>query len=123
MFPNKDGRLTPGQFARVRLPVGEKYRGLLVNDQAIGIDQGQKYLLIVNKENKAEYRPVTPGRLEKGLRVFPPGSGLEPGAQADGRQETEALDVHVAGTLAGCPPGIYRRLQRRARGDQREERP
>src|SRR5262249_44863652 len=53
-FPNKDGRLTPGQFARVRLPVGEKYKGLLVTDQAVGIDQGQKYLLVVNSQNKAE---------------------------------------------------------------------
>jgi RND family efflux transporter MFP subunit len=79
VFANKDGRLTPGQFARVRLPVGEKYKGLLVTDQAIGIDQGQKYLLIVNKDNKAEYRPVTPGRLDGNLRIFPPGSGLKAG--------------------------------------------
>jgi RND family efflux transporter MFP subunit len=79
VFQNKDGRLTPGQFARVRLPVGEKYKGLLVTDQAIGIDQGQKYLLIVNSQNKAEYRPVTPGRLEGDLRIFPPGAGLKAG--------------------------------------------
>src|SRR5439155_235887 len=79
VFPNKDGRLTPGQFARVRLPVGEKYRGLLVTDPAVGIDQGQKYLLIVNSQNKAEYRPVTPGRLDGDLRIFKPGAGLHPG--------------------------------------------
>jgi RND family efflux transporter MFP subunit len=79
VFPNKDGSLTPGQFARVRLPVGEKYKGLLVTDQAIGIDQGQKYLLIVNSQNKAEYRPVMPGRLDGDLRIFPPGAGLKPG--------------------------------------------
>jgi RND family efflux transporter MFP subunit len=79
VFPNKDGRLTPGQFARVRLPVGEKYTGLLVTDQAIGIDQGQKYLLTVNEEKKVEYRPVTPGRREGGLRIFPPGAGIKAG--------------------------------------------
>ncbi len=79
VFANKDGRLTPGQFARVRLPVGEKYKGRLVTDQAIGIDQGQKYLLIVTSQNKAEYRPVVPGRLEGGLRIFPLGAGLQPG--------------------------------------------
>jgi RND family efflux transporter MFP subunit len=79
VFPNKDGRLTPGQFARVRLPVGEKYQGLLVTDQAIGIDQGQKYVLVVNSQNKVEYRPVTPGRLDGDLRIFPPGSGIAPG--------------------------------------------
>jgi RND family efflux transporter MFP subunit len=79
VFPNKDGRLTPGQFARVRLPVGEKYPGLLVTDQAVGIDQGQKYLLIVNNEKKAEYRLVTPGRLDGNLRIFPPEAGLKAG--------------------------------------------
>jgi RND family efflux transporter MFP subunit len=79
VFPNKDGRLTPGQFARIRLPIGEKYTGLLVVDSAIGIDQGQKYLLIVGSDNKAEYRPVTPGRLDGDLRIFPPGSGLKAG--------------------------------------------
>jgi RND family efflux transporter MFP subunit len=79
VFPNKDGRLTPGEFARVRLPIGDKYRGLLVTDNAIGIDQGQKYLLIVNSQNKAEYRPVTPWRLDGDLRVFRPGDGLNPG--------------------------------------------
>jgi RND family efflux transporter MFP subunit len=79
VFPNKDKKLTPGQFARVRLPVGEKYKGQLVTDTAIGIDQGQRYLLIVNDKNKAEYRLVTPGRLDGDLRVFPPGAGLKPG--------------------------------------------
>jgi RND family efflux transporter MFP subunit len=79
VFPNKDGQLTPGQFARVKLPVGEKYKGLLVTDTAIGIDQGQRYVLIVNDKNKAEYRVVTPGRLDGDLRVFGPDSGIKAG--------------------------------------------
>lgn len=79
VFPNKDGRLTPGQFARVRLPVGEKYNGLLVTDHAIGIDQGQRYVLVVNNQNKTEYRPVKPGRLDADLRIFGPDGGLNPG--------------------------------------------
>jgi RND family efflux transporter MFP subunit len=79
VFPNKDGMLTPGLFGRVKLPVGEEYKGLLVTDQAIGIDQGQKYLLVVNDKNKVEYRAVKPGRLEGNLRIFPPDSGLKAG--------------------------------------------
>ncbi len=79
VFPNMDGRLTPNQFVRVRVPVGEKYPGLLVNDKAIGTDQGKKYLLIVNNENKVEYRPAAPGRLDGDLRIFPLGAGLKPG--------------------------------------------
>jgi RND family efflux transporter MFP subunit len=79
VFPNKDGLLTPNQFVRVRVPVGEKYPGLLVSDKAIGTDQGKKYLLIVNNEDKVEYRPVVPGRLDGDLRIFKLGAGLKPG--------------------------------------------
>jgi RND family efflux transporter MFP subunit len=79
VFPNKLGHLTPGQFARVKIPVGKKYQALLVTDQAIGIDQGQKYVLVVNDQKKVEYRPVTPGRVEDGLRIFPPGAGIKAG--------------------------------------------
>jgi RND family efflux transporter MFP subunit len=79
VFPNKDGQLTPGQFARVRLPDGKPYKGLLVTDSAIGTDQGKKFLLIVNSDNKVEYRLVTPDRLEGVLRVFKPDSGLKAG--------------------------------------------
>src|SRR5262245_682812 len=79
VFPNKDDRLKPGQFARLRLPIGGKYKGLLVTAQPIGTDQGQKYVLVANSENKAEYRLVTPRRLEGDLRVFRPGDGLNPG--------------------------------------------
>src|SRR5262249_26105914 len=50
-FRNEDEQLKPGQFARVRLPDGEPYKGLLVTDSAIGTDQGKKYLLVVNSEN------------------------------------------------------------------------
>jgi RND family efflux transporter MFP subunit len=79
VFANKDRQLTPGQFARVKVPIGDTYKGLLVIDQAVGTDQGKKYLLIVNSQNKAEYRPVTPGRIDGGLRIFKPGAGLKPG--------------------------------------------
>src|SRR5262249_29623299 len=79
VFANADRQLTPGLFARVRVPVTDKYKALLVNDTAIGTDQGQKYVLVVNDQNKAEYRLVSPGRLEGDLRVFPPDAGLKPG--------------------------------------------
>jgi multidrug efflux pump subunit AcrA (membrane-fusion protein) len=36
-------------------------------------------LLIVNNQKKAEYRAVSPGRLDGDLRIFPPGAGLNPG--------------------------------------------
>jgi multidrug efflux system membrane fusion protein len=74
---NKDGRFAPGLFARIR--VGDSAaprKAVLVADRAIGTDQSKRFVLVVNGENKAEYREVRPGRLVDGLRVV---EGLEAG--------------------------------------------
>ena len=68
---------TPGLFARVRVPVGDKYQAVMVPERAIGTDQGQKYLLAVNDKNVVEYRAVKLGRLHDNLRVIQ--DGLKPG--------------------------------------------
>ena len=70
--------LRPGMFVRVRLPLGKPHPALLVSEQALGTDQGQKYLLIVDSQNKVDYRRVKTGPLqEDGLRVIE--EGLKPG--------------------------------------------
>ncbi len=61
LFPNTDRALTPGLFVRVRLPVGDAQRSLLVSERAIGTDQGNKYLLVVGPDNVVAYRAVTLG--------------------------------------------------------------
>ncbi len=76
-FANADRRLSPGLFVRVRLPIGDPTRSLLVSERAIGTDQGTKYVLVVNDQNVVEYRPVTLGPLSDGLRVIR--EGLKPG--------------------------------------------
>ncbi|MGE0683653.1 MAG: efflux RND transporter periplasmic adaptor subunit [Candidatus Binatia bacterium] len=78
VFPNTQRILTPGVFTRVRIQGSGKYVALLVTDRAIGTDQGQKYLLVVNDQNVVEYRAVQLGRMQDdGLRVIP--TGLQPG--------------------------------------------
>ncbi|CAN5189047.1 multidrug efflux RND transporter periplasmic adaptor subunit MexE [soil metagenome] len=63
--------LRPGMFVRVRLPIGKPHPALLVCDQAIGTDQSNKYLLIVDDKNKVDYQRITPGPLQDdGLRVI-----------------------------------------------------
>ncbi len=69
VFANDDRHLSPGLFVRVRLPVGDPKASLLVNERAIGTDQGNKYVLVVNGENVVEYKPVELGPLEDGMRV------------------------------------------------------
>jgi len=74
---NKDGYLTPGLFARVRLLGQRSYRAVLVDDRAVGTDQSQKFVYVVDDENKVSYRSVKLGRLNNGLRIIE--EGLQPG--------------------------------------------
>jgi RND family efflux transporter MFP subunit len=77
VFPNKDEALSPGFFARVRVPIGQPHRALLVTDRAIDNDQGQKVLYVVNEKNEVVSRPVRLGALHDGLREIE--GGLKPG--------------------------------------------
>src|SRR5882724_5267620 len=77
VLPNADRLLTPGQFVRVRVPIGEAKPGVLVTDRAIGTDQDRKYVLVVNDKNVVEYRPVKLGPLHDGLRAL--AEGVTPG--------------------------------------------
>jgi RND family efflux transporter MFP subunit len=77
VFPNKDRLMSPGYFARVRVPGSGEYDGLLVRDAAIGSDQGRPYVYVVDAQNVAHYRSVVTGPLEDGLRVIK--EGLKPG--------------------------------------------
>lgn len=77
VWPNPDGLLFPGLFARIRVPTVMRPGALLVNERAIGTDLGGKYLLIVGDDDVVELRHVELGQLEDGMRVIV--SGLEPG--------------------------------------------
>jgi hypothetical protein len=50
---------------------------VLITDRAIGTDQSKKFVLVVDKENKANYRAIKLGPLVDGLRVVK--EGLQPG--------------------------------------------
>jgi RND family efflux transporter MFP subunit len=43
---------SPGLFARVRLPVGSPHKELLIPEEAIGTDQGRKYIYVVQQQKK-----------------------------------------------------------------------
>ena len=53
MFENPNGVLTPGMFARVRVPGSSPYEVLLVPDAAIGTEQARKFVLVIDAENTA----------------------------------------------------------------------
>jgi multidrug efflux pump subunit AcrA (membrane-fusion protein) len=70
-------QLSPGLFARVRLPLGEPHRALLVSERAIDTDQGQKILYLVDDKYEVDSRPVRLGAIHDGLRAIE--DGLKPG--------------------------------------------
>jgi multidrug efflux system membrane fusion protein len=76
-FENKDRGMAPGLFARVQIGGGDSKNALLITDRAVGTDQSRKFVFVVGKDGKAEYRAVTLGPVVDGLRVVR--SGLKPG--------------------------------------------
>jgi RND family efflux transporter MFP subunit len=75
-FDNKDNALAPGLFVRVRMPIGEPFQATLIAEEALGTDQGQKFVYVVDEEGRVEYRRIKVGRLQGGLRVVIDGLAL-----------------------------------------------
>jgi RND family efflux transporter MFP subunit len=76
IIPNPDLTLTPGLFARLRLPGSSQYEALLLPDEAIGSDQTQRFVFVVDDQHTVEYRRVELGPIINGLRVIR--NGLKP---------------------------------------------
>ena len=79
IFDNKDGRLIPGQFVRLQMGQPKTERAMMINERAVGTDQNKKYVMVINKDNKAEYREVSLGVSVDGLRIVT--AGLKDGEQ------------------------------------------
>ena len=77
VFSNDDGRIVPGLFARIRVPLSENHPVLLVSERAIGTDQAQKYVLTLTSSNTVAYQAVTLGPAIDGQRIVR--SGLQAG--------------------------------------------
>jgi RND family efflux transporter MFP subunit len=77
VFSNDDGRIVPGLFARIRVPLSERRSTMLVSERAIGTDQAQKYVLTLTASNTVAYQAVTLGPEIDGQRIIR--SGLSPG--------------------------------------------
>ena len=71
-FPNADGNLLPGMFIRMQVPISGEVDALLITDRAVGSDQGQKFVYVLDGD-KAARRPVTLGPVIDGLRVVTQG--------------------------------------------------
>ncbi|MFO7707857.1 MAG: efflux RND transporter periplasmic adaptor subunit [Desulfobacterales bacterium] len=82
VYPNPRGAagvptLVPGMFVRLRIPIEVRENALLVSERSLGVDQGGRYLLVVNDQDVVEQRPVKIGAAVNGMRV------IEEGLKAD----------------------------------------
>ena len=73
VFDNADGRLMPGQFARLLMGQPKAEPALLISERAVGTDQNKKFVMVVDKDSKAEYREVALGVSVDGMRVVTAG--------------------------------------------------
>jgi multidrug efflux system membrane fusion protein len=91
VLPNKNIALVPGQFIRVRLPIGMIKKAILVNDTAVMSNQIGDYVLVVDNKNVVALRQVTAGPVEGQLRVITDG--------------LSATDKVVIGSIQHAVPG------------------
>lgn len=109
-FDNADGALVPGLYARIKVGGGQPRDAVMIDDAAIGTDQAKKYVLVVDKNNRVQYREIKPGNLHEGLRIVE--NGLQPGEQivVNGMQRVRPNDavkphaVGMAGAAAAARP-------------------
>lgn len=79
-FANSDNILTPGLFARIRIPMTGKYQALLVDERSILTDQANKFVLGIDQSKTpalSVYKPIVLGPSIDGKRIIR--SGLVPG--------------------------------------------
>ena len=53
--------LLPGLIVRCRMPIGSARTGLFIPEEALGSDQGQRYLYVLNDKDEVVYRRVSVG--------------------------------------------------------------
>ena len=111
VFPNDDLALSAGLFGRVRLPIGPPHEALLINDRAIGTDQSQSFILVLNAQDEVEYRAIEIGQAHDGLReVMRYRTTVE--TEPNGQQITKQVEVLkpddrvVVDGLQGVRPGV-----------------
>lgn len=73
ILPNPDLKLTPGLFAKVRIPGSGRTDAVLVPDSAIATDQSEKYVYVIDAGQLVQRQKVEIGRRARGLRIVAKG--------------------------------------------------
>jgi len=108
--------LSPGMFIRLRLPVSATQRCILVPEESLVTDQGQKMVYVLDDQDQVAYRRVTVGQETEGFRVIR--TGVSPGDRVIVRGQQRVRPgikvvpraseqpAHVATPVAAIPPAL-----------------
>lgn len=111
-FDNKDGKLLPGQFVRARVIGGDRQGVFLVPQGAVMQSETGRMVFVVDKDNKAQPRPVTTGEWQGSNWVILSGLKggdkvvldnlikLRPGAPVQPKKPGEQAPAGAAGAAA-----------------------
>ena len=101
-------------FVRARLTLDQPREMLLVPERAVGIDQGQRFVYVVDGDSKVEYRKVSTGQvfdgklaiveglkphdrvITEGMHLFRPGQTVELEKSAQGVAEPSTRNAKSA---------------------------
>lgn len=86
ILPNPELILTPGQFAKVRIPGSPAYPAVMIPDAAVGADQSVRFVMVLGEDSTVARRPVTLGPRIRGLRVIRKGLAAGERFVVDGLQ-------------------------------------
>ena len=103
-FPENPPLLMPGYSVRVRLDEGTPHAALLISERAIGTDQGNKYVFVVDKDDKVAYRPIELGMVFGGLQEVKKGLKADDRIVVNGLQRIRS-GVTVKPTVVEMTPG------------------
>lgn len=88
VFANPEGALTPGFFARVRVPGSGRYEALLVPDAAVATNQNTKLLYVVDPNDVLRTKQVKLGALFGDWRAIETGVGPDDRIVISGQMRT-----------------------------------
>lgn len=102
IFPNPEGLVKPGQFAKIRAAVIQTNDAIIIPQEAIQDLLGSRYVYVVGDDNVAKRRDVVPGARVGTMWVID--KGLNPGERVvvEGLQKVRP-DIPVTPTTVPMP--------------------
>ena len=90
---NKNEQLKVGMFAKLRMKIADAQEKMLVREDVIGTDLVNRYVYVVDKDNKVVYKALKIGELIGKFRV------IESGLNKDDKVVVKALHADVPGRV------------------------